>query len=266
VERLQKQLMLFQETLDEWQAVQKNWMYLETIFSAPDIQRQLPEASASFNQVDKSWRQIMKNTNDNPNALKAGTVPGLRDTLKSHNAALDKIQKNLEDYLETKRASFPRFYFLSNDELLEILAQTKNVQAVQPHMSKCFDAIKKIRFSEEKREEIQGMMAPDGEYVLVCRGSSEDFAIVHVESGEEPAWSRCFRALMLPPGEIPFHSVRWVASSTSSGVVKRNNGEAVPPPPPLMLPARFDFVLTALIGCPIDSAPDHAPRNSVIVT
>ena len=58
----------------------------------------------------------------------AGTVPGVLEAFQRSNETLEKIQKNLEDYLETKRMAFPRFYFLSNDELLEILAQTKNVQ------------------------------------------------------------------------------------------------------------------------------------------
>ena len=103
----------------------------QTIFAADDIKRQLPEESKRFLGVDKSWKAIMKRTNNNPNCLVAGTVKGMKETLQRHNEVLDQIQKSLEDYLETKRVAFPRFYFLSNEELLEVLAQTRDPQAVQ---------------------------------------------------------------------------------------------------------------------------------------
>ena len=55
---------------------------------------------------------------------------GLLDTLNDMNLKLEEIQKSLDMYLETKRQIFPRFYFLSNDDLLEILGQSKNPEAV----------------------------------------------------------------------------------------------------------------------------------------
>jgi dynein heavy chain, axonemal len=69
-------------------------------------------------------------------------------------------------YLEDKRGSFPRFYFLSDGDLLEILSQTRNAQAVQPHLGKCFDSMVKVRFApEEGSNEILGMLSPEKEYV-----------------------------------------------------------------------------------------------------
>ena len=143
-----KDLILFQETLDEWLMVMRAWMYLETIFSSPDIVRQLPAAAKMFQAIDKSWKNIMKQTND-PLALKACCVKDRKETLQSHNAGLDKIQKSLEEYLETKRGAFPRFYFLSNDELLEILSQAQDPRAVQAHLRKCFEALVKLQFGDD---------------------------------------------------------------------------------------------------------------------
>lgn len=61
---------------DEWLTCQRNWLYLESIFLAPDIKRQLPAESKMFVKVDKSWKEIMSKVNKMPNALKAATQPG----------------------------------------------------------------------------------------------------------------------------------------------------------------------------------------------
>ncbi|KAG9342632.1 hypothetical protein JZ751_016069 [Albula glossodonta] len=197
----QRQLALFNQTLDEWLTCQRNWLYLESIFSAPDIQRQLPTEAKMFLQVDKSWKEIMRRVQRLPNALRAATKPGLLEVFQNNNTLLDQIQKCLEAYLESKRVIFPRFYFLSNDELLEILAQTRNPQAVQPHLRKCFDAIARLEFgllpaqpagaegapapAEGEPEkvysnDILAMLSPEGEKVglgkgLKARGNVEDW-------------------------------------------------------------------------------------------
>ncbi|XP_046331899.2 dynein axonemal heavy chain 6-like [Haliotis rufescens] len=205
VEEWGKQLDLFNKTLEEWLNCQRSWLYLESIFSAPDIQRQLPAEAKMFMQVDKSYKDIMRKVNKVPLAIRAGTQPGLLETFQNNNALLDQIMKCLEAYLESKRVIFPRFYFLSNDELLEILAQTRNPMAVQPHLRKCFDAIAKLEFgiqaaSEGKaspedgeKAEIQytndilAMLSPEGEKVslgkgLKARGNVEDW-LGKVEEG-----------------------------------------------------------------------------------
>jgi dynein heavy chain len=184
VEELEMALNLFSETLDAVLGLQRNWMYLDSIFCAQDIQRQLPAESKQFFDVDAIWKSILKSTKDTGNAFKSFTAPNLLETIEKADAILEKVQNSLEDYLEKKRMSFPRFYFLSNDELLEILAQTRDPKAVQPHMGKCFDAIKALDFGGgEGRPETQdfriyGMVSPEGEVVdyapsTKARGSVE---------------------------------------------------------------------------------------------
>ncbi|XP_060941446.1 dynein axonemal heavy chain 6 [Limanda limanda] len=163
VDKLLEQLTLLNQTLDEWLTCQRNWLYLESIFLAPDIKRQLPAESKMFLKVDKTWKEIMGRVKKMPNALRAAVQPDLLETFQHNNALLEEIQKCLEDYLESKRVIFPRFCFLSNDELLKILAQTRNPQAVQPHLRKCFDAITRLEFALLPKDPDAKQAAPDAE-------------------------------------------------------------------------------------------------------
>ncbi len=83
-----------------------------------------------------------------PHSAKLSFIIGLLEQLTEMNSKLEEIQKSLDMYLETKRQLFPRFYFLSNDDLLEILGQSRNPEAVQPHLKKCFDNIKSLTMAK----------------------------------------------------------------------------------------------------------------------
>ena len=130
VEDWERKLGYISDVIDEWLAFQKAWMYLENIFNAEDIQAQLKNETKQFMNVDKFWKDHMTRAKKDARVVMFADSGGLLKKFVENNKKLDEIQKGLEDYLETKRSAFPRFYFLSNDELIEILSQTRNVHAV----------------------------------------------------------------------------------------------------------------------------------------
>ena len=137
---------------------------MESIFAASDdIRKQLPNESIQFDEANESWRRNLTNIYRSKKVLfvldvSEVTSPKLRLSKTSNLVksmviiiqTIDQVQKQLESYLERKRSQFPRFYFLSNDELLEILAQSRNPLAVQPHIKKCFDGMKELDMQEKK--------------------------------------------------------------------------------------------------------------------
>lgn len=108
----------------------------------------MPLEYRMFVDVDTHWKAIMKSIEEEPGIIDLSDKENVMKQFQDNNKNLDQIQKKLNDFLEQKRLIFARFFFLANDDLLQILAQTKNPRLVQAHMDKCFEGIAKVIFSE----------------------------------------------------------------------------------------------------------------------
>ncbi|KAK3287738.1 hypothetical protein CYMTET_4767 [Cymbomonas tetramitiformis] len=176
----EQKLVEMQDTMENWLRAQTRWLYLQPIFASDDIKKQMKAEGASFQVVDATWRDLMERTSHECLITRAASHTALTE-LREANQRLDEIEHGLHNYLESKRQAFPRFFFLSNDELLEILSETKDPTRVQPFITKCFEGIHRLEFQGAVNPMISGMLSAEKERVPLIQPVDPFAAQGHVE-------------------------------------------------------------------------------------
>lgn len=162
----QKKLSQADQVISILLEVQRTWSHLESIFiGSEDIRNQLPEDSARFDGIDRDFKEICEGNLRDLNVIACTNREGLYEKLENIQGRLSLCEKALAEYLETKRLAFPRFYFVSSADLLDILSNGNEPEKVMKHLTKLFDSMADLKLDEKKAKTALSMTAKDGEMV-----------------------------------------------------------------------------------------------------
>ena len=158
-EKLNRMNVIF----DLWIDVQRRWVYLEGIFTgSADLPHLLPQETQRFASISSEFLNLMKKVARAPLVLDVITIPGVQRNLERLGDLLAKIQKALGEYLERERSAFPRFYFVGDEDLLEIIGNSKAIGKLQKHFKKMFAGVHGLMLSEDEKT-IVGVSSKEGE-------------------------------------------------------------------------------------------------------
>ena len=181
----QQRLGIVEATIALWMEVQKQWTNLRPIFRlSADMRQHLPKDAAAFDQIDEAYLNLMRKVTPTTRILSACTERDisadvtLQSALEAIQDVLNACEKALSEYLEAKRRIFPRFYFLSDADLVDILSKANEPPLVLRHVAKLVSAIETCVFADEQTNAVTQVVSTEGEvHVLtqpcICEGRVE---------------------------------------------------------------------------------------------
>lgn len=175
-------LATFEEKITYWQKslaaiseiviivgeVQRSWSFLENLFiHSEEVKKELPEESRKFIGIDKDVRTLLADGYSKQKSIVFCNQEYVLPQLEKIQDELAICEKALNEFMYSKKVAFPRFFFVSSADLLDILSNGNNPQKIMVHMPKIISALDTLELKKEGQYPVAlGMKACVGvEYV-----------------------------------------------------------------------------------------------------
>ena len=134
------------ETVTILAEIQRTWSYLEPLFiGSEEVRQELPEDAKRFADLDVSMKRILREAGNTGNTCEACNRDGLVAELNKLAEDLDLCKKSLKDFLDGKRTIFPRFYFVSEAQLLDLLSNGSDPHKIMKYITSVFSRDKTLQ-------------------------------------------------------------------------------------------------------------------------
>jgi dynein heavy chain len=127
----QKVLGMISDVYQILSEIQRLWSYLEPLFiGSEEVKKELPDDAKRFELIDAQVRSILQKAWKIRNVKNVCNQAGLLEQLNDLSLQQEQCKKSLSDFLDGKRRQFPRFYFMSEADLLTLLSNSSTPSKV----------------------------------------------------------------------------------------------------------------------------------------
>ena len=170
-----------------WLTCQKSWTCLEEVFTCADLSRMFAKETRLFALVDKEFRDRLKRISENPYVVTSVNSTDIFHGLEGLVRQLEKVLASLAKALGEKRRCFPRYFFLTDPDLMDFISHAKSPSDTTKHLPKIFENVSFLTVTDSS---IDAVTSTEGEVLKLskavrCKKDGDKW----VDKLEESMWT-----------------------------------------------------------------------------
>lgn len=145
-------LTLMSEVLELWIGNQQHWLQLEPLFNSDAMRKNLSNEYENFKELASNLKKATWSANNNPKASYNLLIPNRKEYFENILTGLSSLKKCMREFIEWRKISFPRFFFLTDAQLMDYFSEVHSEGYIDKYLHLLFPGAWKLYLRNDKRK------------------------------------------------------------------------------------------------------------------